>query len=64
VKREIKIFKSFEEQEQYHLQRMQNTTPLQRFIALYQMQQLSLRMNPPANKKRTIIIHKNGYTQQ
>lgn len=37
--KELKIFKSFEEQEQYHLEQMANTKPIQRFQNLYKMQQ-------------------------
>lgn len=37
----IKIFKSFEEQEQYSLEMMVNTTPEERFRKLYRMQQLT-----------------------
>jgi len=63
VKREIKIFKSFEEQERYHLELLRQTTPLERFRNLYRMQQLSAKFHPPADTARKIIIQKNGRTE-
>lgn len=57
----IKIFKSFEEQEQYSLEMMVNTTPEERFRKLYRMQQLTKKFHPVTDKKRKIIIG-NGYT--
>jgi hypothetical protein len=63
VKREIKIFKSFEEQEQYHLDEMRKTTPLERFRNLFELQQLTKAFHPPADKSRKIVIQKNGYSQ-
>jgi hypothetical protein len=63
MKREIKIFKSLEEQELYHLELMRRTTPLERFIRLFQMQQLSRQFHPIENKVRFIIIHKHGHTK-
>ena len=61
MKREIKILKSFEEQEQYHLEKMSLTTPLQRLQSLYAMQQFSKMLHPATNNIKRIIIHKNGY---
>jgi hypothetical protein len=55
----IKIFKSFEEQEMYHKERMLNTTPLERFKTLYQMQQMSKKFHPETDKFRKIIIHRS-----
>jgi hypothetical protein len=60
-KREIKIFNTFEEQEDYQLEKQRATTPLQRFQNLFYMQQLSLKFRPSKNNKRTIILH-HGYT--
>ena len=60
--RTIKIFKSFEEQEMYKQQILLNTTPLERFKALYQMQQLNKKFHPATEKSRKIII-KNGYSE-
>jgi hypothetical protein len=52
----IRIFKSFEEQEQYSLEQMSKTTPLERFRNLYRMQKLSKLFNPVADKSRKIVI--------
>lgn len=52
----IKIFKSFEEQEQYQLEQRRKTTPLERFGNLHRMQKLSRLFNPPADTTRKIII--------
>jgi hypothetical protein len=54
--KELKIFKSFEEQEQYHLEQMAKTTPLQRFKSLYKMQQLTKAFHPSVDKSRKITI--------
>ena len=59
MKREIKIFKSFEEQEKYNLEQMRNTTPLERFKNLYRMQKLSQKFNAVTDKSRKIVIQ-NG----
>ena len=58
----IRIFKSFEEQEQYNLQMMAKTTPEERFRKLYQMQQLTKMFHPVTDKSRKIII-RNGYSE-
>jgi len=63
VKREIKIFKSFEEQEQYHLDLMRKTTPLERFKTLSELQQWTRTFHPQKDKTRKIVIQKNGHTQ-
>ena len=63
MKREIKIFKSFEEQEIFHTEKMQKTTVVERFQILYRMQQLNHLLHPPINKERKITIQKNGYPQ-
>jgi hypothetical protein len=63
MKREIKIFKSFEEQERYQLQLIRNTTPHERFLSLFRMQQLTKTFHPVKDKTRRIIIHKDGHTQ-
>lgn len=59
MERKIKIFKSFEEQEQYNLEQMHKTTPLERFRNLYRMQKLSRAFNPVIDKTRKIIIHRS-----
>ena len=57
----IKIFKSFEEQEAYHLQQMIESTIADRFKSLYKMQQWTKRFHPALQSSRKIIIHKNGH---
>ncbi len=63
MKREIKIFKSFEEQEQYQLDLMRKTTALERFKNLFELQQLTKAFHPQKDKTRKIVIQKNGYSQ-
>ena len=53
----IKKFRWFEEQEQYHKQLMLNSTPHERFKTLYQLQQMTKKFHPVADKSRKIIIH-------
>lgn len=60
----IKIFKSFEEQEEYALENMRTTTAIQRFQNLFRMQALNNLFHPAKNTERKIIIHKNGFTQR
>ncbi len=64
MKREIKIFKSFEEQEQYHLEMMRQTTPMERFQNLYRMQQFTKHFHRGKDKTRRIIIKKNGHSKR
>lgn len=64
MKREIKIFKSFEEQELYYKRLMLQSTPFERFKRLFQMQQMHWLMHPPKDNTRKIIIRSDGYTQQ
>ena len=63
MEKRIKIFKSFEEQEQYYNEKMLKTTPWQRFENLFRMQQLHLLLHPSASKTRRILIQKNGSPQ-
>ena len=60
MSKSIHIFKSFEEQEQYHKKMMINSTPAERFRKLYQMQQVTKKFHPVTDKSRKIII-KNGH---
>ena len=62
MKREIKIFKSFEEQEQYHLYLLSQSSVADRFKKLYRMQQWTKLFHPATDTKREIIIHKNGHS--
>ena len=61
--REIKIFKSFQEQEEYHVEMMRNSTAFERLRTLFQMQKATKLFHPATDKVRKIIIHKNGHTQ-
>ncbi|HRH61360.1 MAG TPA: hypothetical protein PL045_12355 [Chitinophagaceae bacterium] len=62
--KEIRIFKTFEEQEAYHLEQMRNSTVQERFAALLEMQRLTNAFHKaPADNKRKIIIH-HGYLKQ
>ena len=63
MERKIKIFKTFEEQEAYHLQQQKETTPLERFKNLFYMQQLSAKLNPPKDTQRKIVTHRGYFTQ-
>jgi len=62
MERSIKIFKSFEEQEEYYLEKMLKITALERFKNLFEMQRLTLLFHPPVNEVRRIIIHTNGHS--
>jgi hypothetical protein len=59
AERKIKIFKTFEEQENYHLDWMRNSTPKERFAALFKMQQFTNVIHKQPYSKRLITIH-NG----
>ena len=63
MERSIKIFKSFEKQEQFYTEKMVLSIPLQHFQNLFRMQQLTNLFQDAKNKKRKIIIQKNGYPQ-
>jgi hypothetical protein len=56
MEKKIKIFRSFEEQEEYHLNEMRNTTVKERFMNLHRMQMLSKVFNPITEKPRKIVI--------
>lgn len=60
MSKSIHIFKSFEEQEQYHMEVMINSTPAERFRKLYQMQKMTKKFRPPSDHSRKIIIQ-NGH---
>lgn len=63
MEKRVKIFKSFEEQEQYYFDLMIKTTPSQRFQHLFRMQQLTNLFHASTKKARRIIIQKDGHTQ-
>jgi hypothetical protein len=60
--RSIYIFKSFEEQEQFHKELMKQTTVVERFKKLFAMQQLTKLLHPINNTERKIII-RNGHIE-
>lgn len=62
MSKSIHIFKSFEEQEQFHKELMINSTPAERFRKLFLMQQWTKAFHPVKDKSRTITI-RNGYTK-
>ena len=63
MRREIKFFKSFQEQEAYYVELKRNSTAYDRLRILFQMQQTTKQFHPITDKVRKIIIHKNGHTQ-
>ena len=56
MKREIKIFKFFEEQEAYQLEKNSKTTVYQRFANLMYMQNFSRKLHPAKTTEKKIII--------
>ncbi len=54
----VQIFKSVEEQQQFHKERMLQTTVADRFKKLYEMQQFTRLLHPVADSSRKIIIRK------
>ena len=56
MEREIKIFKSFEEQEAYQLDKQKKTTPEQRLANLFYMQNLSRKFRSNITAQKKIII--------
>ncbi len=61
MEREIKIFKSFREQEAYQLEKNSKTTAYQRFANLRYMQNFSRRLRPEKIRSKKIIIT-HGFT--
>jgi len=59
MKKEIHIFKSFEEQNAWQLEQMQKSTVEERFRQLYLMQQMTKLLHPEKQTERKIVI-KNG----
>lgn len=58
MKREIKIFKTFEEQERYFLEYFFSLTPSERLKALAELQKKNYKdFNKPSLKKITIQKH-------
>lgn len=58
MNKSVRIFKSFEEQEQFHKNLMLQTNVAERFRKLYQMQEMSKLLHPVTDKSRKIQICK------
>lgn len=54
----IRIFNSFEEQENFHRELMLRSDAKERFRKLYFMQQMSIMLHPSTDKSRKIKIRK------
>lgn len=61
MSKSIRIFKSFEEQEAYHLELMRKSTIEDRFRKLYLMQKMTRLFHPKEKSERKIIIRKWTY---
>jgi len=59
--KKLRIFKSFEEQEQYHKELMGQSTIAKRFRKLFQMQQMNRMLHPVTDKSRKIQIRKSAF---
>jgi hypothetical protein len=58
VERQIKIFKTFEEQEMYFLEYFFNLTPSERLQALTKLQEQNLRKDFLQKPQKKITLHK------
>lgn len=58
MEKRIPIFKSFEEQNEWHLDQMRKTTVEERFRQLYIMQQMTKLLHPPKKSEKKIVIKK------
>ena len=58
MNKSVRIFKSLEEQEQYHKELMLASTVVERFRKLYQMQQMTQLLHPVTDNSRKIQIRK------
>jgi hypothetical protein len=56
--KQVRIFKSFEEQEQYHKELMSQSNIIERFRNLFQMQQMNRMLHPISDATRKIITRK------
>ena len=56
--KQVRIFKSFEEQEKFHKKVMSQTTVAERFKNLFQMQLINKMLHPVTDKSRKIQIRK------
>jgi hypothetical protein len=64
TKKNIKIFRSFEDQEQYQLELMSRISVNKRFQKLYEMQQISRLQHPEIKETARKIIIKHGFAQR
>ncbi|MBI5856747.1 MAG: hypothetical protein HZB42_03770 [Sphingobacteriales bacterium] len=58
MQKKLHIFKSLEEQEQYHKKLMQQSTVADRFRRLFIMQQMTRLLHSPGDSTRKIQIRK------
>ncbi len=58
MNKSVHIFKSLDEQEQFHKNLMLQSTVEDRFRKLYQMQQMTKLLHPVTDKSRKILIRK------
>ncbi|HYM93619.1 MAG TPA: hypothetical protein VET23_05725 [Chitinophagaceae bacterium] len=63
MNKSVRIFKSFEEQEQYYKKQMLQSSIAERFRKLYQMQQMTRLLHPITDNSRKIQI-RNGRSEQ
>ena len=63
MEKRIQIFKSFDEQDEYYVNKMLNSTPMERFMNLFRMQKINSLLHPPTNNTRRIIIQKDGHSK-
>ncbi len=56
MNKSLHIFRSFEEQEQFHTELMSNSNIMERFRKLYEMQQMTRLLHPIKNSPREIKI--------
>ncbi|MEO7049660.1 MAG: hypothetical protein ABI091_30430 [Ferruginibacter sp.] len=64
IEKNIKIFKSFEDQEQYQLELMSRVSVNKRFEKLYEMQKTSRLLHPQNKETARKIIIKHGSAQR
>lgn len=61
MNKSIRVFKSLEEQEAYHLELMRKSTIEERFRKLYLMQKMTRLLHPEKKSERKIIVRKWTY---
>ena len=61
--KQVNIFKTFEEQDAFHLEQMRSSTARERFKVLFEMQLLTQAFHKIKEYQRKIIIH-NRYSKQ